>query len=440
MEAIIQKATALQGALTVPPDKAIFHRAIFASALASGATQITPYPSAEDCLRSLDVVKSLGVSVTRQTDAFTIQGKGPQGLRAPAGPVDCGESGTTLRLSAGFLAGQPFTTQLTAAASLSRRPMRRVVEPLSLMGAEITGASSGSSSEVHPPLTIRGKYPLKAIAYKVPVASAQVKSAILLAGLFAEGKTQVTEQVLTRDHTEQILHHFGADVQIRAKTVTLMPGLLRSPGSLLIPGDISSASFFIVAACCVPGSRLAIEGVSLNPTRTGILRILKRMGASVEVIQEEASWEMRGSLIASFSSLKAVTVTAEEVPDVIDELPILMVAATQAKGVSRFEGVGELRVKETDRVSSMLDGLTRLGAKIRLELPDTVEVEGGPLTGAVVESANDHRTAMSLAVAGLLAEGTTRIRQADCVAKSFPDFFLRLARLAGSTTVKTVDK
>lgn len=438
MDAVIQQASALKGELSVPPDKAIFHRAILVSALAEGQTQIAPTPSADDCRRSLDVIRALGVSVVCRDDAFKIQGKALR-LEAPAGPIACGESGTTLRLAAGLLAGQPFTTQLTASASLSRRPMRRIIEPLSLMGAEIT-ARPGISGEAHAPLTIHGKRPLKAISYPMPVASAQVKSAILLAGLFTDGKTQVIERIATRDHTEQILRCFGVDVKAQGKTITLTPASLRSPASLVIPGDISSASFFIVAACCVPGSHLVLEGVGLNPTRTGILRVLKRMGGAIDITQEDGSWEKRGRLSVSASSLKAVTVSPEEVPAVIDELPILMVAATRAKGVSRFEGIGELRVKETDRIQSMLEGLTRLGADVRLPAPDVVEIAGGTLTGSSVDSAGDHRTAMSLSIAGLFAKGTTTIRQAGCVAKSFPDFFARLERVVGSTTVKTVDK
>ena len=320
--------------------------------------------------------------------------------------------------------------------------MRRIIDPLSRMGArfEAEGASSEAQGELHPPITIRGHRPLSAIRYDSPVASAQVKSAVLLAGLFADGRTTVVEPVATRDHTERMLRAFGAQIQVDGRAVSIEPAELSSPGTLQLPGDVSSAAFFLVAAACVAGSRLTIQGLGLNPTRTGLFEVLRRMGAALHVTVDDDPWEPRGSVMLEACPLRAVTVEPHEVPALIDELPILMVAAACASGRSRLGGVGELRVKETDRIRSMVEGLQRLGARIHTVGSQDIEIEGGALTGAVVESAGDHRTAMSLAVAALCARGRCVIRGAECVAKSFPDFFDRLERLTGSSTVKTVDK
>ena len=319
--------------------------------------------------------------------------------------------------------------------------MRRIAEPLSHMGARIEGAASGAgSSELFPPLTIHGRRPLKAIRYTLPIASAQVKSAILLAGLFADGRTTVVETLHTRDHTERMFRVFGLNVHGHDSEVSIEPGGLTSPGTVVLPGDFSSAAFFIIAASCAPGSRITLHEVGLNPTRTGLLKVLQRMGASVQIMQTDDSWEPRGTLVVEARRLHGTSVEAREVPSVIDELPILMVAAACAQGVSRFQGVGELRVKETDRIQSMINGLRQLGIQVRLPAPDTVEIEGGRLTGAAVDSAGDHRSAMSLAVAGLIAEGITSVRGIECVNKSFPEFFDQLRLVAGSATVKSVDK
>jgi 3-phosphoshikimate 1-carboxyvinyltransferase len=319
--------------------------------------------------------------------------------------------------------------------------MRRIVEPLSQMGARIEGAhSSSGSTECHPPLTIDGRRPLRAFRYQMPVASAQVKSAILLAGLFADGRTTVVERHPTRDHTERLLRHFGLGVSSGAPELSLEPGVLRSPGHLVLPGDFSSAAFFLIAASCVSGSRLQLRDVGLNPTRIALLDVLSRMGARVEIDVTESSWEPRGVITIEACPLRGITLGADEVPGVIDELPILMVAAACAQGTTRLLGIGELRVKETDRIQSMVMGLQQFGVRIRVTAQDAVEIDGGSLSGGTVDSAGDHRTAMSLTVAGLVAEGTTVVREAACIAKSFPEFFDLLRELAGSTTVKTVDK
>lgn len=409
------------------------------AALCPGETNIHNWPNAEDCQRTREAIEALGATttLTHGQHRLSVQGVGMT-LQAPSGPIDCGESGTTLRLIAGVLAGQPFTSTLEASPSLARRPMRRIVDPLRQMGATIDGMEQ--HGELYAPLTIQGTRPLRAIRYELPVASAQVKSAILLAGLFAKGSTTVIESQSTRNHTERCLRFFGVSPHLDGTSITITPAPLKSPGEAVVPADISSAAFFIVAAAAQPGSQLEVMLVGLNPTRTGCLQVLDAMGADIQRHGQGPEGEPFGTVRVAGRQLKAVTVTSEQVPSLIDELPVLLVAATQATGTSRFEGIGELRVKETDRIASMLDGLGRLGASIRLDGQDTVVVDGGrPLRGAAVDAAGDHRTAMSLAIAGLFAQGTTTIRGAECVAKSFPDFFQRLREVTSPSTVKTVD-
>jgi 3-phosphoshikimate 1-carboxyvinyltransferase len=412
---------------------------VFLAAVADGQTEITPWPEADDCRWSAEVARRIGAQVERSAGLLRIRGVGAAGPRI-LGDLPCGESGTTLRLAAGLLAGYPVTARLTAEPSLSRRPMRRIAEPLRAMGAAIEGREGEGATDLFPPLTIRGAFPLKGLHYQMPVASAQVKSAVLLAGLRADGPTTVTEPWPTRDHTERMLAHFGAAVERSGRDVRVMPGPLRSPGKLQVPGDFSSAAFFLVGAACLPEAYLTVEGVSLNPSRTHLLEMLRRLGATVSVEVTDEGWEPRGRISVQPAPLRAIDVTPGESAAMIDELPILMVAAACAEGTSRFEGIGELRVKETDRVQSMLEGLRGLGADIRLAEADALEITGGPLTGAAVASAGDHRTAMSLAIAGLAAQGETTVQGAEAVAKSFPDFFDRLRLLVGDSTAITVDK
>ncbi|MBI2885264.1 MAG: 3-phosphoshikimate 1-carboxyvinyltransferase [Candidatus Omnitrophica bacterium] len=441
MDAFLRQSSTLTGTLTVPPDKAITHRALLLASVLEGVTEVAPWSAADDCRRTLEMVEGLGVGVERVGGVVRVTGRGLQGLRAPAADLWCGESGTTMRLSCGLLAGQPFRARLTASPSLCRRPMRRVAEPLTRMGAEIQG--TGTALDLHPPLSIHGRRPLTAITYRPPVASAQVKSAVLLAGLWADGPTTVDELAPTRDHTERLLAHLGVPVTRRDLSVTIAPVTrpLPSPGRLTIPGDPSSAAFLIVAAAIVPDARLVLRDIGLNPTRMHFLQVLQRMGASVEWKVEEDGWEPRGTITVTSSRLTGVTVPAREIPLVIDELPILMAAACAADGVTMFEEVGELKVKETDRQHSMAEGLSRLGASVTAHGRSGIAVASSRLRGAVVESYGDHRTAMSLAVAGLLAEGETRIRGAECVSKSFGDFFEVLASVAAPGAVRCeVDK
>ncbi len=401
----------------MPGDKSISHRAFLLGALAHGPTRILNALAADDVERSRGAIQALGVPVRRDGPAWVVEGNGREAFHAPTAALDMGNSGTTTRLLLGILASCPLEVTLTGDRSLSSRPMRRVTDPLQKMGAVVHGQNGPD----HLPLILRGGK-LKGIRHVMPVASAQVKSALLLAGLGAEGSTVIVEPLPTRDHTERMLTFLGADVRRDGKEVTVYPGAKLQGRELEVPGDFSSAAFFLVAAALVPGSRVTVRGVGLNPTRAGLLEILKNMGADVRVSASPGGWEPVGDVEVQPAPLKAVTLGPELVPMLIDELPILMVAATQAQGVSRMEGVGELRVKETDRIRSMVMGLSAMGAKIRSE-EDTVIIEGScRLKGAHVGSFGDHRTAMALAVAGLTAQGITTVGESEWVSISFPDF------------------
>jgi 3-phosphoshikimate 1-carboxyvinyltransferase len=429
----------LRAQVSLPGDKAIAHRAAIFSVLADGITRIKNFPFNVDCQISLRALRALGAKIkVLPSREIIISGLGLRGLKKPAGPVFLGDSGTSLRLLLGVLAGQPFSAKLTAGKSLSRRPMHRVAAPLRLMGAEIRSQVTSHKSQVeeYPPLVITGGN-LKGITYKMPVASAQVKSAILLAGLNAAGQTKVIEPARSRDHTERMLKLFKAKIKTKGNIIVIDgERQLSSPGKIYIPGDISSAAFFIVAAAIIPDSVITIKNVSLNPSRCGAIRVLRRMGANIAIHHpclagRQAPSAIRGGepmgdLSIETSRLRGVTVKGSEIPSLIDELPVLMVAACFARGKSVFMGVEELRVKETDRIQSMLENLSRMGAQIRLRRAsgrEYIEVRGtAGLKGARVKSFADHRTAMSLIVAGLAACGRTEIDEVACIKKSFPGF------------------
>jgi len=407
---VVNPAGPFRGRVSLPGDKSIAHRAVILSALSSPKTTLENFPANDDCLATLKAFKQLGIRSTLKKSEVLIYGKGLFGLKKPGRPIYLADSGTSLRLILGVLAGQRFSVRLTAGKSLSGRPMKRVILPLRKMGAEIKSRMGGFA-----PIIIKGGG-LKSITYRLPVASAQVKSAILLAGLYAKGKTRVIETVTTRDHTERMLKIFKGRI-------------LRSPGKIYIPGDISSAAFFIVAGSIINGSKILVRNVSLNPTRTGAVKVLKRMGAHINVkcqMSNAKGAEPVGAISVKSSKLKGVRVSKKEIPSLIDELPVLMVAASLARGKSIFEGVGELRVKETDRIRSMTENLKKMGADIRVNRGKAGEnivvigVKG--LKGAGVKSFGDHRTAMSMIVAGFAAKGTTRIDDISCISKSFPDF------------------
>jgi 3-phosphoshikimate 1-carboxyvinyltransferase len=411
----------LSGAARVPGDKSISHRALILGALADGENRVEGWLEAGDTLATLGAIRALGVDVQKADSRLTFRGGN---LKPPAGALDCANAGTAMRLLAGLLAGQPFASALDGSAQLRRRPMRRVTEPLRAMGARIT------DTDGYPPLTIEPA-PITGGTHHLKVASAQVKSAILLAGLHAEGPTTVVEPGPSRDHTERMLRAMGACLMVEGRRIDLEPDHSPlEPLRLTVPGDLSSAAFLIVAAALVPGSDVRIINVGLNPTRSGLLDILARMGAAIEVEDRaEQGGEPTGTLRARYALLRGTTIAGEEVVRAIDELPILAVAATQAAGETRIKDAAELRLKEVDRIALVAQELRALGAEVE-EFPDGMALHGPtPLRGAAASSHGDHRLGMALAVAGLIAGGETVVGSADCIADSYPGFAETLARL-----------
>ena len=424
---VAEPGGALRGRIRVPGDKSISHRAIMLGALADGATAIDGFLEGEDCLATLRAFRAMGVRIDGpDRGRVTVQGVGLHGLRAPDGPLDMGNSGTSMRLMSGILAGQAFDTVLTGDASLTRRPMRRVTEPLAQMGARIDGTERGTA-----PLRIRGGQRLTGIDYPLPVASAQVKSCLLLAGLYAEGVTRITEPAPTRDHTERMLEGFGYPLTREGDCTVAVTGRGRLAGTEIdVPADISSAAFFLVGASIAPGSDLVLEHVGVNPTRTGAIDILRLMGADIEWLNPRlAGGEPVADLRVRHAPLHGIRIPAELVPLAIDEFPALFVAAACAEGETVLTGAEELRVKESDRIQVMADGLAALGIAAT-PTPDGIVIRGGALSGGTVDSHGDHRIAMSFAVAALRARGSIRIGDCANVNTSFPGF-AALAREAG---------
>ena len=421
----IEKAPAIHAEMTVPGDKSISHRAIMFAALANGRAQITGFLPGEDCLSTMKAFQQLGIPIER-TDETTVIIEGKRGhFTAPSGDIDCGNSGTTMRLMCGILAAQPFRSRLTGDASLSKRPMKRIIDPLTQMGAKITAEGEKGSA----PLVIEGG-PLKGIEYTSPVASAQVKSAVLLAGLFAKGTTTVTEPVLSRDHTERMLAWHLVRPRRNGLSVSVSGGQTLESRDFAVPGDISSAAFWLVAAAAHPGSHLLIKDVGLNPARTGVLAVLIRMGAHVSEIVEHSECEPSGTVEVRGTKLRATVIAGAEIPNVIDELPILAVAAALADGRTIIRDAHELRVKETDRIAAVAKNLRAFGVLVD-EKEDGMEIEGGAkLRGATVESFGDHRIAMAFAILATFAEGASHIRDTACVDTSYPGFYEMLHKLA----------
>lgn len=418
--------TALKGTFIPPGDKSISHRAVMFGALAEGTSRYQHFLEGEDCLSSLNAFRSMGVKIDheRGTGEIVIHGVGLRGLQAPEGPIDMGNSGTSMRLIMGILAGQKMEAVLTGDESLSKRPMKRVTQPLKQMGAQIKGADNGNFA----PLTIRGGK-LKAIDYENKLGSAQVKSAILLAGLYAEGQTRVREFIASRDHTERFLKSTGANFKVDGEWLQVMKTESLKPFEAEIPGDMSAAAFFITAAAMIPGSELVVEKVSLNPTRTGFLSVLSRMGAILSIEETQVDPEPLGRVTVRGGVLKGTRITKDEIPSLIDEIPILMTAMAVAQGESLISGAEELRVKETDRIDCMVKNLTAIGADLD-ELPDGALIRGiERFEGGEVDSFGDHRTAMSMAIAGLVSQKEVKIKNTDCVAISFPSFFEELTKL-----------
>jgi 3-phosphoshikimate 1-carboxyvinyltransferase len=417
----VPPARRFRGRFSVPGDKSISHRLAILGALAHGETHIDNFGSAADCASTLSCLEALGVAVRREGGSVAVTGRGPEGLRAPAGDLDAGNSGSTLRMMAGVLAGRPFRSVLTGDASLRRRPVERVAVPLRAMGARLT------STDGRPPLAIDGG-PLRGMEHDLPVASAQVKTALLLAGLQAEGRTSVREPAASRDHTERLLPRFGVPVERGDRFVAVSGGARLHPAAIRVPGDASSAAFLVVAGLIVPDSRVHIDGVLLNPARTAFLDVLRRMGGAVTWGVESEDPEPTGWIAAETSSLEGVAIPEAVVPALIDEVPILAVAGACARGELSVTGAAELRVKESDRIAALAEGLRRMGADVE-ERPDGLSIRGGrPLTGARVRAHEDHRIAMSLAVAGLVAAGETEVEGAGCIGVSFPEFPALLER------------
>lgn len=432
----VTPAPRLAGRVLVPGDKSISHRAALFGALASGRTEITGFLEGEDCLATLRAVRALGVEVTRKGPGhYLVDGVGPDGLTEPEDVIDCGNAGTGARLLVGVLAGQPFWSILTGDESLRSRPMDRVAAPLRRMGATVVGRREGSRL----PLAVRGARPLKAITYESPVASAQVKTALLLAGLWADGPVTVREPSPSRDHTERMLGGFGARLTATPEGVTLTPGGELRGQPVAVPGDISSAAFFLVAGALMADPELTVAHVGTNPTRTGVLEVLEAMGASIRrqaPAGPGSAAEPAADLVVHRSRLRGAEIGGPVIPRLIDEVPILAVAATLAEGPTEVRDAAELRVKESDRIRAIAAELGRMGARIT-ERPDGLRIEGGTrLRGAVVSSGGDHRMAMSLVIAGLLADGETVVEDTDCIATSFPGFLTAVNDLAGSPAAR----
>jgi len=417
---------AVNGTIRVAGDKSISHRSIMLGALAEGLTEVEGFLEGEDSLATLQAFRDMGVVIEGPDDGkVRIHGVGVNGLKAPPGPIYLGNSGTGMRLFSGLLAGQAFDTELTGDESLSKRPMERVAAPLRLMGANIESNEGG-----RPPLKIKGGQQLKGINYDMPMASAQVKSCLLLAGMYAEGETQVTEPAPTRDHTERMLNGFGYDVVREGAVAKLQGGGSLTAGKIDVPADISSAAFFMVAASITPGANLLLQHVGLNPTRVGIINILRQMGADIVIEAEsEVGGEPVGDIRIKHAPLKGIHIPEDQVPLAIDEFPVLFIAAVCAEGETILTGAEELRVKESDRIQVMADGLAQLGVRTEVR-PDGIAIKQSKIKGGVVHSHGDHRIAMSFAVASLIAEGDITIQDCANVATSFPNF-VALAQQVG---------
>ena len=419
------KANMLRGEITVPGDKSISHRAEMLGSLSEGITEIENFLMGSDCLSTIDCFRHLGIAIKKHNHTIQIYGNGLHGLKKSSVGLDTGNSGTTTRMISGILAGQDFETTLSGDASIQTRPMKRIIEPLIQMGADITSIRGNGCAPLH----IVGK-PLQGIHYQSPVASAQVKSAILLAGLYADGPTSVTEPALSRNHSEIMLNHFGADVKTKGTTATILPGPHLKGQKVLVPGDISSAAYFLAAGLMIPASELLIKNTGINPTRAGILQVFQEMGADITLMnQNDDSGEPTADLLVKTSHLHGVTIGGDIIPTLIDEIPIIAVLACFAEGTTIIKDAQELKVKECNRIDVMVKNLSAMGAKIEAT-EDGMIIEGGlPLHGALIDSRLDHRIAMSFAVAALGAEGETTINGADCVTISYPGFYKDLTAL-----------
>ena len=419
------KINHLNGEVIIPGDKSISHRAVMLGALADGTTKVSNFLQGADCLSTIDCFRKMGVSIENNIDTVFIKGNGLHGLQEPVSILDVGNSGTTTRLMSGILAAQNFTVTVNGDDSIQKRPMKRIITPLSMMGADIVSINGNDCA----PLKITGKQ-LKGIHYTSPVASAQVKSSILLAGLYADGETSVTEPYVSRNHTELMFDSFGVSIKTSGTTATVSPAEKLNAGEIIVPGDISSAAFFIVAGLIVPNSEIVIKNVGINPTRDGILRVCKAMGASITYENvKEGNGEPTADLVVRTSELHGTTIGGEIIPTLIDEIPAIAILACFANGTTVIKDAQELKVKESNRIDVMVENLSKMGASITAT-EDGMIIEGGkPLHGTVIDSKLDHRIAMSFAIAGLVADGETEITGAECVEISYPTFYKDLEKL-----------
>lgn len=426
---IVKRANSLKGSFQVPGDKSISHRSVMFGALSLGTTEVTNFLEGADCLSTISCFQKMGIHIdyTPGSSTVLIRGKGLHGLKQPEGILDVGNSGTTMRLISGILSGQTFGTSLTGDASIQKRPMGRVTTPLTQMGADIKSIPGGGLA----PLTISpAKEGLHGIDYRSKVASAQVKSAILLAGLYAVSPTSVTEPYVSRNHTEIMLKRMGADIKTNNTTATITPGAILTGDRIEVPGDISSAAYFIAAGLLVPGSEILIKNVGINPTRDGILRVLKAMGADFDILNiKNTDSEAAGDILVRHSSLRAAEISGDLIPTLIDEIPVIAVMACFAEGTTVIRDAAELKVKESNRIDVMVKNLSLMGADITATEDGMIINGGKPLKGTLIDSMEDHRIAMSFAIAGLLADGETTIQNADCVNISYPGFYQDLERL-----------
>ncbi|WP_186422505.1 3-phosphoshikimate 1-carboxyvinyltransferase [Lacrimispora celerecrescens] len=419
------KASPLKGEITIPGDKSISHRSVMFGSIAKGTTEISHFLQGADCLSTISCFKKMGIQIENNQDTVIVHGNGLRGLKKPETILDCGNSGTTTRLISGLLAAQDFDVTLTGDESIQKRPMKRIMDPLSLMGADIKSVKENSCA----PLSIGGKK-LHGIHYTSPVASAQIKSCILLAGLYAECETKVTEPYVSRNHSEIMLKYFGANVKTEGTTACIAPAEELYGNKIVVPGDISSAAYFIAAGLMIPGSEILIKHVGINPTRDGIIHVCRDMGADITLLKVNTdSGEPTADILVKSGSLQGITIGGAIIPTLIDELPMIAAMACFAEGETIIKDAAELKVKESNRIEVMVRNLSAMGADVE-ETEDGMIIRGGkPLHGAVIDSKLDHRIAMTFAVAGLCAEGETEILGAECVNISYPGFYQDLERL-----------
>ena len=417
----IKRSSPLKRQIRVPGDKSISHRAVMFGAISQGTTEIENFLSGADCLSTIACFEKMGIDIERKENTVTVHGKGLHGLKAPAGELDCGNSGTTMRLMSGILAAQDFDSVMTGDASLRKRPMKRVTDPLGLMGAGIETTDGCAPLHVH-------AAHLKGIEYYSPVASAQVKSALLLAGLYADGVTKVKEPALSRNHTELMLKSFGAEIESDTENLvaTVKPAKELYGTKIVVPGDISSAAYAMVAGLIVPGSEILLENVGINPTRCGIIEVLKKMGGNIELLNVRGEGEKAADILVRYSLLHGVKIEGAIIPTLIDELPVIAIAAAAAEGTTVIADASELRVKESDRIETVTQNLRAMGGDITPTEDGMIIKGGAALRGALIKTQEDHRIAMSFTVAGLIADGETEIDDPGCAVISYPDFYSTL--------------